>query len=478
MLVWGISALNHDASISVVKDSEIMFAGHSERYSGQKFDPYLNDGIIQDALQYGKPDIIAWSDKHSIKNLRKLIYGQKTCVNPKKYLSQFFTKVPPIRYYRHHKCHAANGFFTSPYKHAAIVVIDAIGEWDTISIWEGKGSNLDLKFKVSYPHSLGLLYSAFTKRVGYKPMSDEYIVMGMSAYGEPKYVDLIEEEFFESSYYLKKNVHIGINNWLPEAKIEDLAASIQKLTRNKVIDIVKMAKSLINSENLIYTGGVALNCEINRYLFNVYKNIWFNPNPGDAGNSLGAAGLVFGNLNWQTPYLGSNIDTKINVYEVVDNLSKGQIVGIMHGRTEFGPRALGNRSILADPRKIIVKDKVNEIKQRQKFRPFAPVIMEEDCFDVFDLPVRSSPYMQIIGICKKHNEYPSICHVDNTSRVQTVTWLQNKVLYDILKYYKQNTGCEVLLNTSLNLKGYTMLNRCSDITQFSNKDIRIFGYDI
>lgn len=471
MITWGINAQNHDASIAVVENDKILFAAHSERYSGKKFDADLNQAIVDDAMQYGVPDIIAWSEKPFLKKTRQWYSGEETTIPPKKYLEQFFDKVPPIKYFRHHKCHAAGSYLTSEHDHAAIVVIDAIGEWDTVTIWEGKGNNITLKKRLKYPHSLGLLYGAFTQRVGMTPNRDEYILMGMSAYGRPIHADQIRAQLLEDDELLKlkENVHLGIDNYLPNARHEDLAASIQSLTEDIIVDIMNLAKKIVKSDNLVYSGGVALNCVANAKLFDIFENIWIMPNPSDAGNSLGAAALVSGRLDWKTPYLGTDIKATPDINGIVADLKKGKVVGLAFGRAEYGPRALGNRSLLVDPRGDSTQDEINKIKRRESFRPFAPIIMEEHLEEYFDIPVKTTPYMQFIGVCKEPEKYPAICHKDNTSRIQTINEKQNPIMYNILKDFYEVTGCPMLLNTSLNIKNEPLVNDKADAERFEKR---------
>jgi carbamoyltransferase len=232
---------------------------------------------------------------------------------------------------------------------------------------------------------------------------------------------------------------------------------------------MKRAKDFGWSNNLVYGGGVALNCGINRYLGDYFDNIWILPNPGDAGSSLGAAALAFGSrIHWDSPYLGHNIPGEYPVNSVLDVLLTDRIVGVASGRAEFGPRALGNRSLLADQRGSDIKDRVNEIKRRQKFRPFAPVILEEFADEYFDMPRgwSTSPYMQTVARCKRPGEFPAICHYDETSRVQTVSKECKSGIRELLEKWLVMTGCPMLLNTSLNIRGEPMVNDRADADRF------------
>jgi carbamoyltransferase len=272
---------------------------------------------------------------------------------------------------------------------------------------------MELKERVRYPHSLGILYSAFTKRVGLKPAEEEYILMGMAAYGNPIYKDKIQREFIKKTMplTLTQNLHRGIGDWEPEADTMDLASSIQSVTEELLANLYSRAKSYLPAKslmypehNLVFGGGVALNCAANSKLANLglFDNIWIMPNPGDAGSSLGciaASQKQF--LDWQNPFLGYNIQGEYPIDKIIKELEQNKMCGVANGRAEFGPRALGNRSFLADPRGPEVKDLVNKIKRRQKFRPFAPAILEEDVHEFFRLPrhVKNTPYMQFTAAC-------------------------------------------------------------------------------
>jgi carbamoyltransferase len=304
--------------------------------------------------------------------------------------------------------------------------------------------------------------------------------MGMAAYGKPIYYDSLKSDFIKDctapNFELKENVHRGIRNWRPEIYEEhgfmDLAASIQKITEEFMCDIANWAHKNIPSKNLVLMGGVALNCVANEKVarLNLFDQIWIMPNPGDAGSSLGAAlAHTKKKVIWEGPYLGTNIDNDIDTDQVVDYLIENRICGLANGRAEFGPRALGNRSLLADPRDNDIKIKVNDIKRRQRFRPFAPIIMEQYAHQYFDMPVQSSPYMQYTSKTLYPKKFPAICHVDNTSRVQTLNQQQNPIMYEILSKFYDKTGCPMMLNTSLNIKGQPLVNNFDDAIAFQNR---------
>ena len=489
MKILGISAGFHDASVSVIDNGEILFAGHAERYSKIKNDAHINNELIADALNHGNPDLIAYYERPWIKKLQQLQSGQYSeAFDFKNFtLDQYLRErisYPvyqrhlvgcPRRYMPHHLSHAAAGFQTSPYDRATVVVIDAIGELDTITIWGAEYVNGRAKYtrlwRQRYPHSIGLFYSAMTDRVGLKSGEEEYIMMGMSAYGTSGLGDLLKARLVEDEHAVtfKQNLHIGVEaDFMDHAVNEDIAAMSQDLAENLIYNVMKRARDFCWSPNLVYMGGVALNCLANRNLGKYFGNIWIMPNPGDAGSSLGAAALVYGGrLNWRGAFLGHDIDGHYPVNDILDRLLIDRIVGVASGRAEFGPRALGNRSLLADPRGTEIKDRVNEIKRRQKFRPFAPVILEEHVSNNFDMPSgwSDSRYMQLVGRCKFPDLYPAIVHHDNTSRIQTVPQ-DGSGIRELLEKWFVMTGCPMLLNTSLNIRGEPMVNDRADADRF------------
>ena len=442
MKILGISEGFHDAAICMIENQEILFASHSERYSKIKGDRW----IYPDMVSGCQPDITAYYEKPFLKNLRRLYSGQKWHKPRTKYDVCF----------GHHESHAAAGYYTAPFNHCNILVVDAIGEWDTISIWEGKNNKLKKIESWKYPYSLGLLYSAITKRIGLKPNEDEYITMGMAAFGEP---------IHDLTPLLEKNNHLGVGEIFPTARDEDLAASVQLVYETELLKLVEKC----SHENLILMGGCALNCVANSKIKN--KNIWIMPSPGDAGSALGAAALVNKEkLNWKNPYLGYALSKKIHISKVIDELLKNKICGVAHSRAEFGPRALGNRSLFGDPR-YDIKDTVNKIKQRQKFRPFAPAILEEYAEEYFEGPMNE--YMQFVSTAK--HDYSSVTHVDGTARVQVVKKNCGSIIRTILEEWYDKTGCPMLLNTSLNIKGQPIVNTWSDAQDFSRKyNVRVF----
>jgi len=430
MIILGINETSHDASVSLIKDEEILFAGHAERYSKEKNDWYVNDSLIKDALQYGRPDHIAYYEKPLLKASRLALKGGAGEWKPR-----FTIQGIPRKSFSHHYSHAAAGYFTSNFDDAVIVVLDAIGEFNTSTIWAGEGNKIKLKYKQNYPVSFGLFYSAFTQLIGLMPNQEEYIMMGMAAYGDKdRYATKVSNYFLRHDMQ-KYNFHRGISDWnepITEQDKFDIAAAVQYVYEIRLSEFMKMAKSITGKNNLVFMGGCALNSSANTLLWNIFDMIWIMPNPGDAGSSLGAAAALYGkHLDWKTPYLGYDLGGEYPVQQIVDGILKDGIVAVATGRAEYGPRALGNRSILADPRDPLIKDKVNLIKQRELFRPFAPVVLAEHASKWFDMDFES-PYMQYTVKCLQPEKVPSVVHADGTSRVQTVNKDQNKGLYRVL----------------------------------------------
>ena len=452
MRILGVSEGYHDAAACLIEDGEILYAEHSERISRKKNDKWLTDSQLRIPR-----DKTIYYEKPFRKNLRRFFKsGQKTQW-PRKEL-----KID--KKYSHHWSHAAAGYYTRPFPEEPVcVVIDAIGEWDTASIWY-KGKKVWSRI---YPWSLGLFYSAVTKHLGYTPNQDEYIVMALAAGGNRFKVGSMDN-------LLDYNLHRGFEGieevkdqlnfrWpiIPMEK-EDIAASAQHTLENEIKEIMVRASQY--SSYLVYGGGVALNCVANTNvvakIFDPTK-IWIFPSPGDAGSALGAAAAYYGKpLNMKGIYLGHDIQTKINPRDVTQHLSKYGVVGIANGRSEFGPRALGNRSLLADPRRDI-KDTLDRIKKREGFRPFAPAILGEYFDEYFKGP--KNEYMQYVSKIKyPRDEFKGTHHIDNTSRVQVVRKDSRSILRPILEEWYDKTGCPMLINTSLNVKGEPMVNNRSD----------------
>ena len=497
----GISAGFHDAAVSVIQsDGSVLFAGHAERYSKNKNDAHLNDAIIAEAMSYATPDMIAYYERPWVKKLQQLYSGQYAEAFDfgnftldqylRKHLSDTVHRQQllqcPRKYMSHHHSHAAAGFQSSPYNRATVVVIDAIGELDTITIW---GAEYDSKgmakyrrlWTQHYPHSIGLFYSAATGSVGLHPLDEEYILMGMAAYGNPIAGNIMQHDLVADAdkILFRENLHTGIDSrYLEHLSDFDIAAGAQVIAERLINSVMRRAKDFDWSTNLVYMGGVALNCSANRNLGEYFDNIWIMPCPGDAGSSLGAAALAYGQqIHWTNAYLGSNIPGAYPVDDVVAGLLRDKIVGVASGRAEFGPRALGNRSLLADPRGTEIKDQVNEIKRRQKFRPFAPVILEERADMYFDMPrgFNHSRYMQVIARCRHPHIFPAVIHHDGTSRVQTVP-RDGSGIRQLLEIWYDQTGCPMLLNTSLNIRGEPMVNDRADADRFEQSyGVRVYS---
>lgn len=472
MIILGINETSHDASVSLIKDGEILFAGHAERYSKKKNDWYNNKDILLDALNYGTPTHIAYYEKPMLKKSRILLRGGASDWKP---------NIPidlPVHYFKHHYSHACAGYYTSKFNDAVIVVLDAIGEYNTSTIWSGESNKIKLKYKKNYPFSFGLFYSAFTKLVGLMPNQEEYIMMGMAAYGDPKRYWKQVYEYFPSINEQKYNFHKGIHDWSEPIICEqdkfDIAAAVQKVYELRLIEFMRFAKARTGKENLVFMGGCALNSKANTLLWKIFNDIWIMPNPGDAGSSLGAAAALHGShISWKTPYLGHDIGGEYPVDKILSEILTNKIAAVATGRAEYGPRALGNRSILADPTDHNIKDRVNMIKKRELFRPFAPVVMAEHASKWFDMDYES-PYMQYTPKCLRPDLIPAVVHADGTSRVQTVTKDQNPGLYSLLEKVYVATDIPILLNTSLNIKGQPLLNDAADILDWQEH----YGYNI
>jgi len=459
MTIWGVNNLNHDASISVFKDNVHLFSSHSERYSRIKNEYSLCDKIVQKSLTYGKPDLVLVSENNFKKKLRQFLTLDERFLDSHKI---FFNKLG-IRNYKfldHHECHAAGAAFTSTFNESLVFVFDSVGEFTTTSSWLFKNNNLTLLHKLNYPNSLGLFYTAFTDLLGLKPNEEEYILMGMAAHGDPIYfkdlIDMFQINLPEIK--LRKNFHRGIKFQFKNKF--DLAASVQKVYEYVACIYVKYFQRLYNIDSACFAGGCALNCKANSNFLDIFKNVWIYPNSGDSGNSLGAV------LNYKksyfnfSPYLGEEQQNVINAEEVVDEILKNKLAGVIHGKAEYGPRALGNRSILADPRGESTKYILNKIKNREQFRPFAPVVLRHEFHNCFESKTFDSKYMTLVF--KNKTSFKSIENIDGTSRVQTINKHDNKLLYDVVSIFQEKTGIPFLINTSLNIKGQPIVNKKAD----------------
>jgi len=468
MIIWGINDSSHDASLSVIRHGEILFAGHSERYDKNKNTYRISSDLIDEAMSYGSPELIGYFERRWQKKLRTWAFGGVNGDYQNLYLKHFpsLKNVPEVQV-PHHKSHACAGYLTSPFTDATIVVVDAIGEFECTTIWDGNKGNLKKIASFKYPLSFGLFYSAFTKLLGLKPGTEEYILMGMAAFGDSEKYRNQVNSYFPRFDYQPESMHRGVLDWSVPIDDEqtrfDIAASVQDVYVARLLELMRAARRRGRSRNLVFMGGCALNCSANTRLIDMWDDIWIMPNPGDSGSSLGAASALYGRpIDWTGPYLGHNISGNYPVEDILFHLSKSGIVAVANGRAEFGPRALGNRSILADPRSLGMKESVNSIKRREPFRPFAPVIRECDASEWFELE-KPSPYMQFAVKCRRPHQIPAVVHEDGTSRVQTLSRSQHPGLYEVLTRWGEKTGVPVLLNTSLNIKNQPLLNDMHDV---------------
>ena len=485
MITWGISANSHNAALAVFLDEKLAFASETERFSRVKNDGDLNLSLVRYAEdKYGEPDRIIWYENPWLKTARQLWAGQGWQDNNIKNYLQRYDISAPVKYQGHHHSHAAAGYYTSNFKDACVVVIDAIGEFECLTIWDAKETKLTKRHSIRYPHSVGLWYSAMTQRCGLKPNEEEYILMGMAALGNPDrlYKSIMNDFIDHSSVFkLKQNLHRGCRDWRPDLHtqqdIYDIAAATQAVYEMLLADILMYAKKLSSSRNLVLMGGCALNCVANTIAADMFDDMWIMPAPGDNGSAIGAVLAYTGkHIHWPGPYLGHDMGIVASNKEIVDYLLENKICGLARGPAEFGPRALGNRSLIADPRGNDVKERVNAIKHREQFRPFAPAILAELASDYFTIPPgRSSDYMQHVYRCRRPDLFPAIVHFDGTSRVQTV---QNdgSPFRKLLEEWYARTGCPMLLNTSLNIKGQPMVNDLRDATEWQNKyGVKVFN---
>jgi carbamoyltransferase len=572
MNILGISALYHDSAACLISHGEIIAAAQEERFSRKRHDAGFPINSIDFCLRQGEIDkndidYVVFYDKPFLKFERLfetyLAYaplGYKSFVKSlpvwlKDKLFQKYLIINELRrvlgnetdwearllFSEHHLSHASSAFFPSPFESAAILTMDGVGEWTTTSIAHGNGNKLSILKEIQFPHSLGLLYSAMTYYTGFKVNSGEYKVMGLAPYGEPVYADKIRNHLIEikkdGSFRLNMqyfNYCTGLtmtNNRFhklfggpprrPESEITqremDLAASIQLVTEEAVLNLARAASRATGENNLCLAGGVALNCVANGKIVKegVFENIWIQPAAGDSGGALGAALAVHHLMmngarqpekskdNMKGSYLGpeysqSQIESELTgcaaIFETFSEekviektaraLSEGKAVGWMNGRMEFGPRALGARSILGDARSETMQRVLNlKVKYRESFRPFAPSIMREHVSEWFELD-QDSPYMLLVanvvearrkkltesdqalfGIDKLNvpkSDVPAVTHVDYSARIQTVHPDSNNMYYSLLKRFKEITGCPILLNTSFNIRGEPIVCSPSD----------------
>ncbi len=561
--ILGISAYYHDSAAALVRDGEIVAAAQEERFSRKKHDARFPQHAVRYCLQEAglrlkDVDYVVFYDKplvkferlletylaYAPKGFRSFLASMPVWLKEKLYLKHELKRelaaidgikeaaLPPLLFNEHHRSHAASAFFPSPFNRAAILCLDGVGEWATSSVWQGEGKRLTPLWEINFPHSLGLLYSAFTYYTGFKVNSGEYKVMGLAPYGEPKYVDTILEHVLDlkedgsfrlDMAYFDYATGLTMTNERfhalfggpprkPESPLEqrhmDLAKSIQVVTEEVVLRLARTMQRETGNDYLCLAGGVALNCVANGRIQREgpFKDLWIQPAAGDAGGALGAALSVWheylnkdrhldGQLDgMRGAYLGPRFDNSdIRAwldsvgarYEYLDDeqlfprladiLAAENVVGWMQGRMEFGPRALGARSILGDPRSPKMQSVMNlKIKYRESFRPFAPSVLYERVSDYFQHK-GPSPYMlitapvaeqiripmseeqqRLFGIEKLNvprSSVPAITHVDYSARIQTVHPQTNPRYYALLKAFEAKTGCPVLVNTSFNVRG-------------------------
>ena len=489
----GVSGLHHDSAACLISEyGDIICISQEERRTKIKNDKSWPEKSIQWCLKEARKLGIKSEDiKYGFYERPWLKFTRRIYQNPKGFIKYFkeafdvsFRKARKFKKIKHHDAHALAGCATAPFNKGVFLTVDAIGEWETTT-WGtfDKINGPKQEGKIKYPHSLGLLYSAFTRWLGLKPNEDEYIVMGAAAYGKPKYAEKIFEEFIEikkdKTYRLKKSVHNGVEQYLghevPTEEWYDWCASIQTVCEQVMLNLILMLQEKYGKNiNLVLGGGVALNCVANSKILrhrDIYiDDMWILPSPGDSGNALGAAAHAAGvkRLYWRNAFLGDDMDgrsnpTQVLIRDIVGRLERGEIIGWIQGKEEFGPRALGHRSLLADPRFPEMKDKVNKIKHRQEFRPFAPAVLEEDAYRYFDLPCRETRchYMQFTSRVRNPDLLPAICHIDDSARVQTVP-KSTDPFRRLLEHWKHSTDCSVLLNTSLNIKGQPLISERQD----------------
>ncbi|OGL45393.1 MAG: hypothetical protein A2149_08530, partial [Candidatus Schekmanbacteria bacterium RBG_16_38_11] len=567
MYILGISAYYHDSAACLVHDGKIVAAAQEERFSRKKHDPRFPTNAVkycfaEGKISHDKIDYVAFYDKpilkferiletyinYAPKGIKSFSMSMPVWMKEKLFLSKLiseelnnaagvekenkFSWRKKLLFPEHHQSHAASAFFPSPFKTAAILTIDGVGEWATTSAGVGRDNELQIIYEIHFPHSLGLLYSAFTYYTGFKVNSGEYKVMGLAPYGEPKYTQLIYDNLIDLKEDGSFSMNMDYFNYCtgltmtngkfdkifggpprkPETNLTqremDLARSVQDVTEEVVRRMVKFLKKETGEENLCLAGGVALNCVANGKILKeeIFKNVWIQPCAGDAGGALGAALAVWyqylGNKrnhlqkrdSMEGAYLGPSYSDsyienflcrnnipfkKLNESDLIDKvadlLAEGKIIGWLNGRMEFGPRALGARSIIGDARSTKMQSIMNlKIKYRESFRPFAPSVLREKISEYFELDY-DSPYMLLVAPVRKErcvdiskekknlwgidllnvprSDIPAVTHIDYSARIQTVHEDSNPKYYKLIKKFEEKTGCAVIVNTSFNVRG-------------------------
>ncbi len=569
--ILGLSAYYHDSAAALIRDGDIVAAAQEERFSRKKHDSAFPGQAIRYCLDEGgitlaDVDEVVFYDKPLVKferlletylsyapsGIRSFIAAMPVWLKEKLYLKSTLKSeladlggidkkaLPLLLFAEHHQSHAASAFFPSPFEKAAVMCLDGVGEWATTTVWVGDGNQLTAEWEIDFPHSLGLLYSAFTYYTGFRVNSGEYKLMGLAPYGEPKYVDLILDNLIDlkedgtfrldMQYFnyctgltmtnSKFDQLFGAPARKPETEISqremDIAASIQKVTEEVVLRLAKAVRKETGCNKLCLAGGVALNCVANGELLRsgIFDDIWVQPAAGDAGGALGAALVVWHDRhngerkvnpgdNMKGSYLGprfkaddirARLDAAGAVYRELDDdellpqlaelLDSENVVGWFQGRMEFGPRALGGRSIIGDPRSQKMQSVMNlKIKYRESFRPFAPSVLAEDVGQYF-VQDRPSPYMLIVAPVQEHiriamseeqqqffgieklnvprSELPAITHVDYSARIQTINRETNPRFHGLISAFKERTGCSVVVNTSFNVRGEPIVGSPED----------------
>jgi len=560
--ILGISAFYHDSAACLVRDGEIIAAAQEERFTRKKHDASFPSRAVEYCLKEAGISIkdishVAFYEKPFLKferllftylayapwGVRSFLKAMPLWLKDKMFIKDLIREKlkfdKEIIFPEHHESHAASAFFPSPFKEAAIITLDGVGEWTTTSWGVGKNNTIELQKEIRFPHSLGLLYSAFTYYVGFRVNSGEYKLMGLAPYGEPKYTGIIKRELIDikpdGSFHLNLkyfNYPVGLTMTneafhklfdgpprKPEGIITqkhmDIARSIQDVTEEIMVRIASHVHKTTKQENLCLAGGVALNCVGNGKILREvpFKNIWIQPASGDAGGALGAALLAWyqyldhprsadnvhdqqkGSLLGPLPDedIKALADSKGWLYEyipdqqipgrIADLIQNEKVIGLCQGRMEFGPRALGARSIIGDARSEKMQSELNlKVKFRESFRPFAPSVLEEKASEYFDLPIES-PYMMLVaqvredkqikhsstesveGLQKlktKRSVVPAVTHVDYSARIQTVSEKDNPLFYRIIKQFDALTKCPVVINTSFNIRGEPIVATAAD----------------